>query len=142
MSGSDPEPVGWRNAKTNDSGCVPVLIVRPRVVGVEATDSERVIQLTALAVALQPFTNDPYRSALRGQRHSSRAVASLCKKLDDSGQRARSIDRALRPAHNLDPVDVVDRNIGEIEKAGQTLVQRHAIQQHLGVLASQSAHEH
>ena len=68
-------------------------------------------------------------------------VALLREDLNYSGERARSVECALRPPHNLDPVDVVGGNVGEVHSASQTLVDRNAVEQHLRVFTWQPAHE-
>ena len=62
--------------------------------------------------------------------------------LNHSCKRARSVDCALRPAHDLDPVDIVRGEVGKIECALQTLINRNAVEQNLRVFAAQSTHEH
>src|SRR5205807_361127 len=58
-----------------------------------------------------------------------------------AGKRAWAIDRTLWAARDFDSVDVVSRQIREIELAGESLIDGDSIEQDLHVLARQSAHE-
>ena len=63
------------------------------------------------------------------------------KDLHDPGEGARPVEGALWAARDFDPVDGVRGQIGKIKLAGQSLIDRNAIEKHLHVLARQPAHE-
>ena len=61
--------------------------------------------------------------------------------LDHARQRARPVNGALWPAHDLDPVDIVRGKVGKIKCTLQPLIDRNAIEQNLCVFATESASE-
>ena len=62
------------------------------------------------------------------------------KQLYDAAHRVGAIEHAGRPAHDLDPVEIVGRQVGQVDaSAGQ--VERHTVEQHLDVIARAAAEE-
>ena len=70
-----------------------------------------------------------------------RSASLLRENLNHARQRTRTVNRALRTAHDFDPIDIVRRQVGEIEEPSETLIDRNAIEQNLRVFAAQSARE-
>ena len=68
-------------------------------------------------------------------------VAAPGEKLDRARRRAGTVERALRAALDLDALDAVAGQVREIERAGQPLVERDAVDEHLRLLAFQAARE-
>ena len=85
-------------------------------------------------------------AALRVRIEGERAgridlIAATGEKLDRTRQRARPVERALRAALHLDPSEAVAGQVREVERTGESLVDRHAVDEHLRVLAFQPADE-
>src|SRR6266403_3275846 len=127
-------PADIRNSRT-----VPILIVWARVVRVEPTRADRVVEVVDLAVAFQRLTKRVVRSAFRAHRNSWRAVTPFGENLDDAGKCARTVNCALRTANDFDPLDVVRGQVRKIKLTGETLIDRNAVEQHLSVCAIQAA---
>ncbi len=77
---------------------------------------------------------------LRAGTHRPTVLSRASEDLDDASHRIRSVQHTHRPAHHLDAVDVVGRQMREIDAAAG-VVQRDAIEQHLHVIALAPAHE-
>src|SRR5439155_26467887 len=105
------------------------------------TGADRIIEDVDLAVARDCLAKRAVSSAFLANRYSGWSASLFRKNLDHAGQRARTVDSALRTAGDFDPVDVVRREVGKIELAGQSLIDRNAIEQDLHVLARQTAQE-
>ena len=130
-----------RQADVRGHSAVAILIVRPRVVGIDATGADRIIEDVDLTVAGDCLAKGVIGSAFLANRYSGWS-APLCRKnLDHAGERTWTVDGALRTAGDFDSADVVRREVGKIELTGQSLIDRNAIEQDLHVLARQSAHE-
>ena len=78
-------------------------------------------------------------AALRGEHYARRSSPLFGEDLNDTCKRTRAVNRALRPAHNLDPVDIVRGEVGKIKCALQALIDRNAVEQNLRVFAAKSA---
>ena len=114
---SDPQLLVRRPADVADSGRIAIIIIGARVLGVEPAGADRIIKIVDLAVALAPFAERVVRSAF-GSNHCAWSFCALFREdLNDSCKCARSVDRALRPAYNLNPVDVIRRDVGEVHRA-------------------------
>ena len=137
----DPQLFARRPADIGDHGRVAVIVVRARVLRVETTRANRIIEAIDLAVALPPFTKAVVRSTLRGHHGTWSSCALFGENLDNACERARPIQGALRPAHHLDPFDIVGSEVGKIKCALQPLIDRNAIEQNLCVFAAQSTSE-
>ena len=74
------------------------------------------------------------RAHLRG------ALPRACENLDNAGHRIGAVQYAHRSADNFDPVHVIGREMSQIDEAAR-LIQRHAVEQHLGVIALAAPHE-
>ena len=59
-----PQMFVRRAANVRNSSGVPVIVVWTRVVGVEATRTDRIIEVINLAIALRPFAKRVVRPAL------------------------------------------------------------------------------
>jgi hypothetical protein len=60
--------------------------------------------------------------------------------LHDPAHRVGAVDDARRAAHHLDALDVVDRQVCEVERPARR-VHRHAVDEHLHEVAVAAAHE-
>src|SRR5205823_14324194 len=87
-------------------------------------------------VALGPFAKGVVRAALSAQRNAGWTFALFRENLNDACQSARTVQSALRPAHDLDPADIVRSEVGKIKCALQTLIDGNAIEQNLRVFAA------
>src|SRR5438067_6019326 len=131
----------YRQTKICDDVAVSVLIVWPRVIGIEPAGPDRIIEDVDLTVALQSFAKGAVGSAFAAQSDSGRTGTLFCKNLHNAGQRTRSIDGALRAADDFDSIHVVRRQIRKIKLSGKSLIDRNSIEQDLHILARQPAHE-
>src|SRR5438105_14369244 len=118
-----------------DDVAVSVLIVWPRVIGIESAGPDRIIEDVDLAVARQSFAKGAVGSAFAAQSDSRRTRTLFCKNLHNPGQRARSIDGALRAADDFDSIEVVRRQIRKIKLSGESLIDRNSVEQNLHILA-------
>src|SRR5213080_4491469 len=118
----------WRETQIGDHVAVAILIIRSRVVGIEAARADRIIEDVDLAVARQRFTKCSVSPAFAGHRESGRTGTLFRKNLNDAGQCARSVNRALRSARDFDSLEIVRGQIGEIELAGESLIDRNAVE--------------
>ncbi len=77
----------------------------------------------------------------RGTRRPMRLAGD---DVDDPAHGVGAVDRALRPAQDLDPLDVVERDRGEIElvAGGRGVVDAHAVDQHQRVPGLAAAQVH
>ena len=87
---ADAQTIARRPADIRNSRTVPILIVGARVVRIEPTRADRVVEVVDLAVAFQRLTKRIVRSAFRAQRNSRRAVTPFGENLDDAGKCART----------------------------------------------------
>jgi len=62
--------------------------------------------------------------------------------VEDAGKCARPVNCALRTANDFNPLDVVRGQVREIKLTGETLIDRNAVEEHLGMRAIQTAREH
>ncbi len=69
-----------------------------------------------------------------------RALPRAREDLDNAGYRIGAVQDAHRSADDFDAIDVVGREMRQIDRAA-CLVQRHAVEQHLGVIALTATHE-
>src|SRR5437763_14675742 len=100
------------------------------------------IEAIDFAVALRPFPKRVVGAALGGEHYSRRSIALFGEDLNHTCKRTWSVNCALRPAHNLYPVDILRSEVGKIECALQTLIDRNAVKQDLRVFAAQSTRKH
>src|SRR6476660_237010 len=107
-----------RPANIRNPGSIPIIVVRTRVVGVEPATGDRIIEVADFAVALPPFTERVVRSAFAGHHHARSSGALFREDLNDSRGCVRPVKRALRPADDFDPVDIVRGDVGEVHCAG------------------------
>ena len=138
---AQPQLLARRPAEVGDPAPETVLIVWPFVVRREPAQSDRVIELVRRTGTGQRSANRGVRSSFETELARRIAITALRENLDYAGQRARSVKRALRSTHDLDSIDIVRRQIGEVEGALQSLIDWNAIEQHLGVLAAQTTGE-
>src|SRR5438445_9979173 len=124
-----------------DTRAVSIIVVRSRVVRVDATRAKRVIELSDFAVAREGFPKRVVGTAFFAHRNARRTASLFREYLNDAGKCAGTVDRTLWAARDFDSVDVVGRQIREIELAGESLIDRDSIEQALHFLARQSAHE-
>ena len=82
--------------------------------------------------------NDPPSKRSADLRLRRRPAAR--EQLDDAGHRVGSVERGIGAAHELDAIEVLRGDVAEIERAAR-LVQRNAVEQHLGVVALAAADE-
>src|SRR5262249_18198794 len=108
---TDPKLVARRPPNVRDAARVTIIIVGACVVGVEPAASDRIIEVVDFSAALAPFPECVVRSALRGNHRPRSSRALFGEDLNHSCQRVWSVDRALRPTYDLDPVDIVRRNV-------------------------------
>jgi len=139
---ADSQMIARRPASIRNSRTVPILIVRTRVVRVESARADRVVEVVDLAVALEAFAECIVRSAFTAERDPRRSIASLGENLNDAGESARAVNCALRTANDFNPLDVVRGQVREIKLTGETLIDRNAVEEHLGMRAIQTAREH
>src|SRR5262249_39960642 len=107
-----------RPANVCNPGSIPIIVIGTRVIGVEPATGNRIIEIANFAVALTPFTKRVVRSAFAGNHHARSSGALFRKDLNHSCECVRSVDRALRPPHYLNPVDIVRCDVGEVHRAG------------------------
>ena len=79
-------------------------------------------------------------TAAARQLHARTAGARSREELDDAGHRVGAIEHARWAAHDLDAIEVVGAERGEVECAAG-VVHRHAVDEHLGELALAAANE-
>ncbi len=72
--------------------------------------------------------------------HSRLAAAFAGEDLDDAAHGVRPVEHARGPPHHLDPLDVVRAEVRQVDGAAR-LIDRHAVDQHLHVIALAAAHE-
>src|SRR5262249_20242934 len=137
----DSQLIIGRPADIGDRSGVPVIVVWPRIVGVETAGAHGIIEAVDCAIALRPFTKRVVRPALGSEHDAWSSCALLCEDLDYSCKSAWAVQGTLRPAHHLDPVDVVGGEIGEIHQASQTLIDGNTVEQNLRMFATQPSHE-
>jgi hypothetical protein len=77
-------------------------------------------------------------AAARGRR----AAVAAGEHLDHTADGFRSVQRRARPAHDLDPVDQLQRQVLEREQAGGRRTRAHAVDQHQHVVRLGAAQEH
>ena len=68
-----------------------------------------------------------------GREFRNARGSAMRENLDHSIHRVRTVERAFRAVHDFNFVDVVEREIGEIDQAAG-LIGGHAVHQHLGVI--------
>src|SRR6476646_6282316 len=98
---ADAQCLVGRPADVGNHGGVAVIVVRARVVGVETTRADRIIEALDLAVALPPFAKSVVRSTLSGHRGTRSSCALLRENLNNACESAWPIQSALGPANNL-----------------------------------------
>src|SRR5581483_3424677 len=115
---------------------IPVIIIRARVLCIEPTAADGIIKVADFAVTLRPFPEAVVRSTFCSEHRAGRSGTLFGKYLNHASEGPRPVHRALGPAHDLDSVDVVGCEIGEIKGSLQTLIDGNAVNQYLGVFAA------
>src|SRR5439155_2808345 len=59
--------------------------------------------------------------------------------VDDAADGVGAVDRRLWPAHDLDPLDLIDRELGEVEPAPRSALDPHAVHEHLDLRGARAA---
>src|SRR5205085_6801953 len=129
------------DAKIRNQRAVAILIVRTRVVRIEPARADRIIEDVDLTVAGDRLAKGSISTAFFADGHAGLAGSLFRENLNRAGERARSVDRALRSAHDFDAIDVVRGEISKVERALQTLIDRNAVEQDLRVFAAKSTRE-
>src|SRR5205085_8011741 len=107
----DPYLLVQRQADVRHQIAVAILIVRSRVVGIDATGADRIIEDVELTVAGDCLAKSVIGSAFLANRYSGWSAPLFRKNLDHARERTWTVDRALRTAGDFDSADVVRREV-------------------------------
>src|SRR5690606_38973896 len=98
----------------------------------------------ALAAAADAGAGLAQAVAADAQPHArrERAVVAAGEDLDHAADRFRAVQARARTAHDLDAVDLVDRQVLERSQPGADRAHAHAVDQHQHLVGLGAAHEH
>ncbi len=119
------------------------LVVHALVVRAQARGAKRVVELARRASHRRgavPCVERPGLDGGRPVRMRIHWVGAFREELDHTRHRIRSVERRKRAAHDFDAIQVVGREVAEVERAAR-LVDRNAVDHHLVVVALAAADE-
>src|SRR5690606_35006492 len=126
-----------RRARRGGGTAAGVDAVSALVCDVHAEPAALAATADARAGLAQAVAADPDAHA-RGER----TVVAAGEDLDHPADRFRAVEARTRAAHDLDAVDLVDRQVLECGQSGADRTHAHAVDQHQHLVGLGAAHEH
>ena len=109
-------------------------VVDRLAVRLEVTEGERVIEDALGARKTCPRPQRVVVADLLRAPQAERALASARDDVDHAADRVRAVERRLRTANDLDALDQLGREVGEIDLTERGTLHAHAIDEHLHLI--------